>query len=172
MPTVRLPPGVNLKAFFGTAEIIGDKQSDIETPQQHAATEQNARIIPIPPSTNNLYINVRRREGKRSGGRIKSPEYRDWIDRAAPHLTGWKWVGDYPVAITITVLATVRATRDIANFEKAVTDLLVNQGVIVGDSLKYVTSMLIVYRPAGVAGVKVAIEKDWQPDSPATAKLR
>lgn len=87
-------------------------------------------------------------------------------------LTGWKWVGDYPVAITITVLATVRATRDIANFEKAVTDLLVNQGVIVGDSLKYVTSMLIVYRPAGVAGVKVAIEKDWQPDSPATAKLR
>ena len=160
MPTVRLPPGADLKTFFGTAEIIGDKQSVIQAPLQHAITDQNARIIPIPPSTNNLYINVKRRKGKRSGGRIKSPRYCDWIDRAAPHLLGWKWLGGYPVAITITVLATVRATRDIANFEKAVTDLLVSQGVITGDSVKYVTSMLIVYRPAGVAGVKVEIEKD------------
>lgn len=156
MPTVRLPPGADLKAFLGTAEIItgSSRVNDVANyPEFPNSTKLNARIIPTPPSTNNLFFNA----GKR---RVRTQKYNNWIDRAAPHVEGWKWAGSYPVAITITVLEKARANRDIANYEKAVTDLLVSQGVIKGDSVKYVTSMRIEYRPGNVAGVRVGIEED------------
>jgi Holliday junction resolvase RusA-like endonuclease len=165
MPTVRLPPVTDLKTFLGTAEIIADPGpvkyptfTDIEPCKENLPVflTTNARIIPTPPSTNNLFFNA----GKR---RVRTQKYNDWIDRAAPHVEGWKWAGSYPVAITITVLERARSNRDIANYEKAVTDLLVSQGVIKGDSVKYVTTMRIEYRPGSVAGVMVRIEEDRQP---------
>jgi Holliday junction resolvase RusA-like endonuclease len=165
MPTVQLRPGTDLKTFLGTAEIIADPGpvkyptfTDIAPCQKNMGVflTKNARIIPTPPSTNNLFFNAGRR-------RVRTQKYNDWIDRAAPHVDGWKWAGSYPVAITITVLERARANRDIANYEKAVTDLLVSQGVIEGDSVKHVTTMRIEYRPGSVAGVRVWIEEDREP---------
>src|SRR5215510_11420929 len=76
--------------------------------------------LPVPPSTNNLFLNVGAR-----GGRIKSPGYRSWIKEA-----GWELRLAHPVKIMSTVAVSVAlglASRrpDVDNCLKALLDLLV-----------------------------------------------
>lgn len=74
--------------------------------------------IPTPPSVNAMYANRKR------GGRIKTPKYRAWIERA-----GWEIItqkperikGRYRVSIT---LPRIRGDGD--NRIKAILDLLVS----------------------------------------------
>jgi Holliday junction resolvase RusA-like endonuclease len=90
-------------------------------------TAMNIRL-PAPPSTNNLFINVR------SGGRILSPAYRSWRTHAG-HLLNLARVQPFGVAPVQIGLMVPRkpASRDIDNFSKAPIDLLVAHAIIADD---------------------------------------
>jgi Holliday junction resolvase RusA-like endonuclease len=84
-------------------------------------------VLPAPPSTNNLFINVKR-------GRVKSQRYRDWLDKCGVYLMQQSFekgtiIGAY--VMDIKVYAKTRA--DITNLFKAVEDVLVSTGVLPDD---------------------------------------
>jgi Holliday junction resolvase RusA-like endonuclease len=85
--------------------------------------------LPFPPSTNNLFRNA----GKR---RIKTDHYTRWITEA-----GWTLANQRPTrlsgpyALALTLHPPTRSARDLDNFIKAVSDLLVAHEVIDGDHL-------------------------------------
>jgi crossover junction endodeoxyribonuclease RusA len=88
-----------------------------------------AILLPFPPSTNSIWRNF--------GGRtIKSERYRVWQVAAAgdvrrqgsPKIAG-------PYEIDITLERKDRRRRDLGNFEKSVSDLLVSCGVVEDDCL-------------------------------------
>ena len=91
--------------------------------------------LPAPPSTNNLFINVR---GK---GRVKSMEYRSWLSKAAIIINasraGKRITIEGPVNVTVRIGACNEA-RDADNFLKACCDLMVATGVIKADNLRNV----------------------------------
>lgn len=80
-------------------------------------------ILPIPPSTNNLYINLKR------GGRAKSAAYKDWLRLArnacqAAYVAsgGPVWPDKTPMRLTARVGVNYR--RDVSNCLKPVEDAL------------------------------------------------
>lgn len=86
--------------------------------------------VSMPPTANNLFLNVR---GK---GRVKTPEYRAWIET-----NGWviktamvtgKIAGPY--ALRVQVGKPDNRRRDISNLIKALEDLLVSTGAVRDDS--------------------------------------
>ena len=95
-------------------------------------------ILPIPPSTNNLFINIAGR------GRVISGEYQRW--RAAATDSLWQQKTkcfDVPVSITITVED--KGRRDVDNFAKGICDFLVTHKIIEDDSRKYVRRLTIQF---------------------------
>lgn len=95
-------------------------------------TARYRNTFPRPPSANNLFVNSRR-----TGGRFPSSQYKAWQKSAAQH---------FALAPMIQCKGKVRVTyvygqepdrrrRDLLNFEKALTDLLVKAGVMEDDSL-------------------------------------
>ena len=110
--------------------------------------------LPLPPSSNNLFLNVRR-------GRVKSPEYRAWQDEALTVLrTVRPWQGGYPVRIRIVIQEKVNRGRDASNFEKAPVDCLVQAGIIHNDNLKNVVENTQRYEPGTGHGIRVEIRED------------
>lgn len=103
--------------------------------------------IPAPPSTNNLFINVRGR------GRAKTSRYLTWLRAAGNellaqrpgHISG-------PVSVRIKVRRR-RKNQDIDNTIKAPLDLLVAHGVI--DDDKCVHSVSAMWAPVDGAIVEV-----------------
>jgi Holliday junction resolvase RusA-like endonuclease len=84
-------------------------------------------VLPVPPSTNNLFVNGRR-------GRFKSQHYRDWLDEAGFYLmqqTYQKGLITGPYEMEIRVPMNCRA--DITNLMKAPEDCLVSIGVLPDD---------------------------------------
>lgn len=85
--------------------------------------------LPMPPSTNGLWVNVPGR------GRVRSRIYKKWATEA-----GWelqlqrpkKIKGNYSLTI---LLSKLRRGSDVANREKALSDLLQTHGIIENDSL-------------------------------------
>jgi crossover junction endodeoxyribonuclease RusA len=84
--------------------------------------------LPYPPTTNNLFINA----GKR---RVKSQPYKAWFELASISIKDAhrQRIGAY--SISICCRRPDKRRRDIANLEKAVSDLLVQHGVVQDDSL-------------------------------------
>ena len=86
--------------------------------------------LPLPPSFNNLYANAGRK------GRVITPGYRDWIVEA-----GWEFKlarvepvkGPYRLEIVIGRQG--RRQTDLANREKAISDLMVKHRLVEDDSL-------------------------------------
>lgn len=107
--------------------------------------------LPMPPTANNLYFNLPRR------GRAKTPEYCNWITTAGWELAKQKRdLGITKFKEPVSLLYEVqRGRRDLANSEKAVTDLLVKCGVLEDDGPDYVHE--ITMRWAVVRGVRVTI---------------
>ena len=110
--------------------------------------------LPIPPSTNNLFFNIG--SGARRG-RVKTVEYQDWIIEA-----GWllKQQRPAPVLGKVVLLIEVaepdtKRRQDVANREKAVTDLLVTHGVIEGDDQRFVREITMRWAP--IKGVRVTV---------------
>ena len=94
--------------------------------------------LPMPPSVNNLFAN------KKTGGRIKSKDYKAWQRLAGmcirdSHRQG---VGPYSISIALR-RSSVSSLSDIANREKAVSDLLVEHGVIKDD--RYCQRLLMTW---------------------------
>lgn len=86
--------------------------------------------LPYPPASNNLFAN------SKSGGRFKSARYTAWATEA-----GWEAKRqragriEGPYALYIVACRPDARRRDLANLEKAVSDLLVSAGIVEDDSL-------------------------------------
>jgi crossover junction endodeoxyribonuclease RusA len=83
--------------------------------------------LPFPPSVNNLYAN-----GKR--GRYKSPSYMAWCAEASIGVKDSHRQGIEAYSLAICLRRPDKRQRDLGNYEKAVSDLLVAHGVIADDS--------------------------------------
>lgn len=113
--------------------------------------------LPIPPSVNGLF------PGKAK--RYKSAEYKAWIEAAKLQIALYKvrpWVASVskPFGIEYTVVGPMNMAADLANREKALTDLLVSCGVIPGDSLRaglWRVCLMYVHAAEGLPHVKVEI---------------
>jgi Holliday junction resolvase RusA-like endonuclease len=106
--------------------------------------------LPMPPSTNNMFATVGRR-------RIRSAEYSGWLLEAGYRLKSQRpplMAGRVSLLIDVEEPKTARR-QDVANREKAVTDLLVSHRVIQGDDQRFVRE--ITLRWADVAGVRVTV---------------
>lgn len=88
-------------------------------------------FIPLrPPTVNNLFVN-----SKKTGGRFPSPEYKQWRKDVGHFVNGHPTVHGH-IRLRLTILRpSDRRRRDVANFEKAFTDLLVEHDVIEDDCL-------------------------------------
>jgi crossover junction endodeoxyribonuclease RusA len=79
--------------------------------------------LPLPPSANALFAN------RRGGGRVKTGDYKAWLDEAGWHLKAqWLALGQpafdaQPMRLTIT--AGIGRHRDLSNTCKAIEDLIV-----------------------------------------------
>lgn len=126
--------GVNLKALVS------------ETPKQTKAASGKAKQVELalPPTSNNLFINVQGR------GRVPSPKYREWKAIAQLAFARMQPASVFPVAVHITVCGGkgFRKGSDICNREKGILDAMVEAGVLPDDSWEYVQEVVISYRPA------------------------
>ena len=107
-------------------------------------------VIPMPPSVNSMYRNA----GKK--GRVKSPSYKFWLDKAVPLLRKWSRPLTYPVAIEIVIHEKMSARSDIDNRCKAVLDAMVAAGVLHDDGRKYVDRLSVRYA-GDSTGVSVSV---------------
>lgn len=87
--------------------------------------------LPFPPSVNSLYTN--QRGGKK---RVKSTKYNQWCKFAKDCLKQQKTVKFTSKTIVMVGLPRPdKRTRDAQNYMKAITDLLVDFGILQDDSL-------------------------------------
>ncbi len=86
--------------------------------------------LPFPPSVNTAYPT----SGKR---RIKSSQLKAWIKEASISLIGIKPIKER-VKITYEYDLPDLRLRDVANYEKVVTDLLVAKGTLQDDNFRYI----------------------------------
>jgi Holliday junction resolvase RusA-like endonuclease len=112
-------------------------------------------MLPTPPSTNNLFFTIA--SGPRRRGRAKTPEYQDWIRQA-----GYRLNAQHPVPVPGKVILLIevpepstKVRQDIANREKAVTDLLVTHGIIEGDDQRFVREITMRWAPVHETRVTV-----------------
>lgn len=106
--------------------------------------------LPFPPSVNDMFLNNK----GRGRGRILSPEYRAWKDQAAWELKAQR---AKPVEGRVEVVIDLDESRrgDADNRTKPVLDLLVQNGVLRGDSKKFVKRVSTGWE--AVAGCRVSI---------------
>lgn len=86
-------------------------------------------LLPMPPSVNALYANVR------NVGRVRTKAYRAWLSEA-----GWELLRQRPRPIKgryhLRIFAARKQNRaDLGNREKAISDLLVKHQVVSDDSV-------------------------------------
>jgi crossover junction endodeoxyribonuclease RusA len=81
--------------------------------------------LPFPPSVNNLFPGKERR--------FPSDQYKAWRKAAAPMVPAVRVEGEYDLHLLLD--RPDRRRRDVGNYEKGPSDLLVERGVIEGDHL-------------------------------------
>jgi Holliday junction resolvase RusA-like endonuclease len=108
--------------------------------------------LPFPPSVNKAY-------GNRSNQkRFKSKAYKAW-EQSCPELTlPEKGAIDWPVAVVYRFYLPDRRLRDVANYEKLVTDQLVKKCVLVDDNFKIIKSMHLHFSGVDRGNPRVDIE--------------
>lgn len=94
--------------------------------------------LPMPPSVNALFAN------KRAGGRIKTKEYKAWQQLAGMCIrdSHRQQLGPYSISIALKHSA-VSTLSDLTNREKALSDLLVDHGVVKDD--RYCQRLMMVW---------------------------
>jgi Holliday junction resolvase RusA-like endonuclease len=108
--------------------------------------------LPLPPTTNNLFATDRA-----SRRRFRTAEYLAWVKEAGYRLNAQRpplMPGKVILLIEVEEPKTARR-QDVANREKAVTDLLVSHRVIQGDDQRYVRELTMRWAP--VEGVRVTV---------------
>ncbi len=98
---------------------------------------------PIPPSVNEAYANVEK------GGRIKSRAVKQWEKDACWFIKPPKKTMSTPITAIYRMTFKDNRRRDVANFEKVLTDFLVKRKVMVDDSL---ITTLILQKQVGECG--------------------
>lgn len=108
--------------------------------------------IPMPPSTNNLFIGTAK-------GRVRSPKYREWADAA-----GWELKRQRPlktagkVSLKLEIEEPTSGRRqDLDNRAKSTLDLLVAHGLIESDDQSTVRKITLQWSRE-VEGARVTIE--------------
>jgi Holliday junction resolvase RusA-like endonuclease len=114
--------------------------------------------LPPPPSANNLFASSTR------GGRFKSRNYAAWINEAGWRLSAQRAgriVGHYEIEIH-----TPRRARrtDLDNLSKAISDLLVQHGIVSDDSLA--ERLTVSWLPAEATECVVILARAAAPVSP------
>lgn len=118
-------------------------------------------VLPMPPTTNNLYPTVLR------GGRpvrVKSKQYTDWLNGAGYLINAAAAKARaegmaLPLSCEVSLSLTIQRPRkgsDVTNRNKAVEDALVAFGVIKDDS--YVSDARQVWARDGEGGIKAGHE--------------
>ena len=97
--------------------------------------------VPIPPSTNNLYVNLKR------GGRVPSKEYTAWQKAVMELVARLRPPVSYPCKFFCLLSGKVFQQRDGDNCQKPLLDMCKKAGVIADDSLKYVRGGVWHYEP-------------------------
>lgn len=110
------------------------------TPPPNPGTHAYAQLS-LPPSTNNLFMNAKGR------GRVKSKQYREWIEDNGHAAGSLKTPDRFPVRVCLKVGGKLNVRRDLDNLIKPCLDLLVSVGVLPDDSWKYVTGGRWEYQP-------------------------
>ena len=105
--------------------------------------------LPMPPSTNGLFVNGRK-------GRFRSQKYDEWIQEA-----GWELARQRPAKVIGPVVLTFtfeepKRKYDISNRLKAPEDLLVSHGIIEADDCSIVRGISARFSES-VKGVKIEI---------------
>lgn len=107
-------------------------------------------ILPIPPTTNNLFAGLKHR--------YRTKEYEAWITQAGYAINRQNVShieGRVSVFLEITEPKTKRAT-DLDNRCKPILDILVKHGIIEGDSQHYVREIRMAWN-AEIEGCRVTI---------------
>lgn len=103
-------------------------------------------VLPFPPSINGLY------GGGSKQRRFPSKQYKEWLKKCpslAPVMLD-------KVEIRYFYYFPDQRERDSQNYEKAITDFLVNNGVLVNDSWKNINLMTFI--PMGVDKLNPRVE--------------
>jgi crossover junction endodeoxyribonuclease RusA len=79
--------------------------------------------LPFPPSVNGLFAGKARR--------YASPAYKAWKAAARPHVPAGLIAGPYTLDLIFD--RPDRRARDLGNLEKAVSDLIVERGLVIDD---------------------------------------
>jgi Holliday junction resolvase RusA-like endonuclease len=111
--------------------------------------------LPFPPSVNSLYRNAPKPHMKRP----KTKRYLEWITEAGWELKAQRVIPTRgPVKLTYELYNNAKGLRkwDYANREKAVTDLLVEHGIIEADH-RLIVKELTVKGTDEIVGVRVTI---------------
>lgn len=107
--------------------------------------------LPFPPSTNNLFINVKK-------GRIKSQRYDYWLMEARVDLLRQRPVKvGGPVNLTLEFKEPDKRLRDLDNLAKAPLDFLVAHGLIEADNNSIVRKINLAWSD-DVEGCRITIE--------------
>lgn len=84
--------------------------------------------LPFPPTTNSL-------TGVHNGRKIKSKRYREWEMAASRVYADLDEAVTGPYHLEITLVRPDKRARDVNNYDKAISDLLVTHGITPDDSL-------------------------------------
>lgn len=106
--------------------------------------------LPWPPSTNALYRAVSR--GGRTVSNIMSKAYREWRQKAAAEIQLLKPLPAYTgrVDLWITLHPPTERAYDGDNRLKALIDALVDAGIIMGDSNRYIRRYFVTNEPKDI----------------------
>jgi Holliday junction resolvase RusA-like endonuclease len=105
--------------------------------------------LPFPPSANMMFVNSKNKTGK---GRFPSADYKTWKKAAGLMMnTQQHEAQEFPFSERVCIEIQlnekyVRANADCDNRVKPVLDLLVDQGMLKGDSMKYVRGCGVEWR--------------------------
>jgi len=106
--------------------------------------------LPFPPSSNTAYPTY-------NGRRIKSAKLLAWIREASISLVGIKPVEGRAILTYTFDLPDLRL-RDVGNYEKVVTDLLVQRGILPDDNFRYVKEIVLRWSDKKGDTVQVQVE--------------
>lgn len=121
-------------------EKLARERGLLAEPPGRKATSPSARFTK-PPTVNNLFLTAGRK-------RVKTPEYRAWIERNKVEAGRMSRPERFPVRACYRLCGKFNVRSDGANYEKPVVDLLVSEKVLPDDKLKYVTGGRWEYCPS------------------------
>lgn len=114
-------------------------------------------VLPMPPSTNQLFMPMATKGRSRF---VTSPLYRDWKNSVA--FLSWResaFLSRKFIAVEVCPGPDFNDSSDSDNFLKAPIDALVNNGVLINDSKKYVVASMAYWGQSHPVGKGVVVVK-------------